>query len=163
MTEGAPLVRVEGDAIVGEVWIEAPPEPVYRALTDPARLREWWGSRDSYWVEEWRGDLRVGGAWEARCLNVAGQPSRVHGVYLALDPPRRLAYTWNPSWQEAQETTVAFELSQHGSRTRVRMRHSGFGVAAAARDDHAHGWPAVLGWLRSHVETATGSVGKETR
>jgi len=161
VTEGAPHVRVEGDAIVGEVWIDAPPERVYRALTDPARLREWWGSRDTYWVEEWRADVRVGGGWEALCMSVAGRPSRVHGVYVDLDPPRRLAYTWNPSWQEVPETTVSFELSRHGDRTHVRMRHDGFGEAAAAREDHVHGWPAVLGWLRTHVERRASSVGKE--
>jgi uncharacterized protein YndB with AHSA1/START domain len=38
-------VGVEAEAILGEVWIDAAPERVYRALTDPERLREWWGSR----------------------------------------------------------------------------------------------------------------------
>jgi uncharacterized protein YndB with AHSA1/START domain len=163
VTEGAPDVRVEGEAIVGEVWIDAAPERVYRALTDPARLRAWWGSRDVYWVEEWQADVRVGGRWEARCMSAAGKPSRVHGMYVELDPPRRLAYTWNPSWQETPETTVTFELSRHGDRTHVRMRHDGFGSAVAAREDHVHGWPAVLGWLRAHFESSTTSVGKETR
>jgi uncharacterized protein YndB with AHSA1/START domain len=160
----APLhVRVEGEAIVGEVWIEAPPEQVFRALTDPLRLREWWGSRDTYWVEEWTADVRVGGSWEARCQSAAGLPSRVHGVYLELDPPHRLAYTWNPSWDGSPETTVRFELVRHGERTHVRMRHDGFGAATAARENHVQGWPAVLGWLRSQVESEARPAVKEAR
>jgi uncharacterized protein YndB with AHSA1/START domain len=150
--ESAVRVRVEGDAILGEVEIAAPPERVFRALTDPERLRTWWGSRETYWVEEWRADLRVGGAWEARCMSAGGKPSRVHGVFVEIDPPRRLAYTWNPSWHEAPQTTVVYDLAPSGSGTRVYVRHTGFGAARAARDDHRRGWPAVLTWLRAHVE-----------
>jgi len=163
VSDGALSVRVEGEAIVGEAWIEAPPERVFRALTDPARLREWWGSRDSYWVEEWTADVRVGGAWEARCMSAAGGPSRVHGVYLELDPPHRLAYTWNPSWDGSPETTVRFELVRHGERTHVRMQHDGFGAALAAHESHVQGWPAVLGWLRSHLEGERRPAAKEAR
>lgn len=147
-------VRLDGDAIVGEIEIAAPPQGVFRALTDPDRLMSWWGSRDSYWVETWRSDLRVGGSWEARCLSAKGTPSRVHGVFLEIDPPRRLAYTWNPSWHDG-ETTVLYELEPRGRRgTLVRVRHWGFGAALAARDDHLHGWPAVLGWLKAHTEAS---------
>jgi uncharacterized protein YndB with AHSA1/START domain len=145
-----PEVTIDGEAIVGEVEVEAPLEHVFRALTDPERLRAWWGSRETYWVEEWRADLRVGGAWEARCMSVSGSPSRVHGVFLEIEPPRRLAYTWNPSWHEGPETTVVYDLSPHGEGTLVRVRHSGFGAARASREDHFHGWPAVLGWLRAY-------------
>jgi hypothetical protein len=42
------------DAIVGEVEVAAPPERVFRALTDPAQLIRWWGDdicKTSVW--EW--------------------------------------------------------------------------------------------------------------
>ena len=34
---------IGNDAIVEEVFVEAPPERVYRALTEPAELVKWWG------------------------------------------------------------------------------------------------------------------------
>jgi uncharacterized protein YndB with AHSA1/START domain len=145
-------VRIEGDEIVGEVEIAAPPERVFRALTVPERLRAWWGSRDTYWMEDWRSELRVGGAWEATGVGSGGQPFRVHGVFLAVEPPRRLAYTWNPSWQPVRETTVTYELEPHGRGTLVRVRHSGFAGDRPALANHAQGWPAVLGWLQAYLE-----------
>ena len=148
-------VRIDREAIVGEVEIAGPAERVFRALTEPERLRSWWGSRESYWVERWRSDLQVGGAWEATGIGSTGQPFRVHGVFVEIDPPRRLVYTWNASWLEAPETTVIYELvpiQGHGERTLVQVRHEGFGGARAALEDHAHGWPAVLGWLRSYFQ-----------
>ena len=148
-------VRVDGEAIVAEVEIAAPRERVFRALTDPVRLRSWWGTRETYWLEQWRSDLRVGGAWEATGVGSSGLPLRVHGEFVEIDPPRRLVYTWNPSWLEAPETTVSYELDAiegDGPRTLVRMRHEGFGAARAALENHARGWPAVLGWLHGYFQ-----------
>src|SRR5262245_5929488 len=105
-------VRIEGSTIEGRIEIEAPPERVFRALIEPERLRAWWGARDAYWIERWSSDVRVGGAWESIGTGVSGQSFRVHGVFVEIDPPRRLVYTWNPSWQNAPETTVTYELAE---------------------------------------------------
>jgi len=148
-------VRIEGETIVGEVEIDAPAERIFRALTDPEELRAWWGSPESYRIDEWRSDLRVGGAWESLGKGAAGRPFRVHGSFVEIDPPRRLVYTWNPSWIEGAETTVVYELTPvqgRSGRTRVRVRHEGFGADLTALDNHARGWPAVLGWLHAHCE-----------
>lgn len=145
-------VRIEGEVIVGEVEIAAGPEAVFRALTEPERLRSWWGSKETYRIEEWRSELRPGGAWESRGIDSTGGPFSVHGVFLAIEPPRRLVYTWNPSWAEGPETTVSYELVPTDHGTLVRVRHDGFGSADAFRKSHLEGWPAVLGWLRTHAE-----------
>jgi len=151
--EPKPNVRIEGTTILGEVVIAAPRERVFRALSDPERLRSWWGSKESYWVESWESDLRVGGSWRCRCRNVGGGESFVHGVFLVVDPPARLVYTWNPSWGEPGETRVAYDLYEQGSGTTlVRVAHAGFEEGTSSLHDHANGWPAVLGWLRLHVE-----------
>jgi uncharacterized protein YndB with AHSA1/START domain len=39
---------ISDDAIVEEVFIEAPPERVYRALTEPSELLQWWGDPNVY-------------------------------------------------------------------------------------------------------------------
>jgi uncharacterized protein YndB with AHSA1/START domain len=154
-------VRIEGAGVLGEVEIAAPPERVFEALTEPEKLCAWWGSEESYRVSAWRSELRVGGAWEATGLGAGGGEFRVHGRFVAIEPPRRLAYTWNPSWlPDSPETTVSYELRPHRGGTLLEVRHEGFAGDAAARDDHLHGWPAVLGWLVAYCQGGPGSAGQ---
>lgn len=150
----AAVVRLAGDAIIATIEIAAPPERVFRALTDPSELRHWWGSPESYRVTDWQADVRVGGEWHCSGSGARGGSFSVHGKFLELDPPRRLAYTWNPSWIKAPETTVAYRFTalDQGVRTRVEVRHSGFAGATAAREDHRAGWPSVLSSLRDWSE-----------
>ena len=50
------LVKVVAD-------IAAKPEAVFKALTDPAELAQWWGAEGIYRTERWSVDLRQGGKW----------------------------------------------------------------------------------------------------
>jgi uncharacterized protein YndB with AHSA1/START domain len=38
-------VAPDGDAIVSEIYIAAPPEDVFRALVDPELVVKWWGGQ----------------------------------------------------------------------------------------------------------------------
>jgi uncharacterized protein YndB with AHSA1/START domain len=147
-------VGISGDGIIGTIEIAALPERVFRALTTPEELCRWWGSAETYRVTEWHADVRAGGAWRCTGSSARGGSFTVHGKYLEVDPPRRLAYTWNASWTSAPETTVVYELTalDGGARTLVQVRHFGFGTATSARDDHRSGWPSVLNWLRAWSE-----------
>jgi uncharacterized protein YndB with AHSA1/START domain len=80
--------------------LAAPPERVWRALTDPAALTGWfWPERLDPTAEA---DLEVGGRYRI-ASPTAGMA--VAGSYLKLAPPRRLACTW--SWDgEDTETLV---------------------------------------------------------
>jgi uncharacterized protein YndB with AHSA1/START domain len=53
------------DEIVMEMDIAAPPERVFRALTDPQQLLAWWSDKDKGGSTHWELDLRVGGKWRA--------------------------------------------------------------------------------------------------
>ena len=53
MTE-APDVRVEGLVIEGEVWLAAPAERVFDALTQPEWLAAWWGDEEAYTTHDWQ-------------------------------------------------------------------------------------------------------------
>jgi uncharacterized protein YndB with AHSA1/START domain len=142
-----------GAAIKGEVEIEAPPESVFEALTNPAEMAEWWGSADTYRTKNWKVDLRVGGGWSCDAESPRGV-SKVNGTYLEIDPPRKLAYTWNPSWQTGPETRVEFRLEKIASGTRLRLLHSGFEGQEESQKGHSEGWQRVLGWLNKHLAAA---------
>jgi uncharacterized protein YndB with AHSA1/START domain len=85
--------------------IPAPPERVWRALTDPAELATWfWPPRFETVVEL---DAREGGA-----LRIASGPAAmaVTGTVTAVDPGHGLSTTWR--WDgEDLETRVTIALT----------------------------------------------------
>ena len=141
------------DAIQGEVLIAAPPERVFQALTDPRQTTQWWGQQGKYHHTGWKADVRPGGAWRSDGVSdVDGQPFHVEGVYVDVDPPKVVSYTWIPSWSGQLQTLVRWELEKSGSGTIVRLRHSGFAGAPAAVQGHYEGWVFVIGWMQAFVE-----------
>jgi len=70
-----------------------PIERVWRAYTEPAHLREWWGPR-GYEVTEVEVDLRPGGSWRMVHRAPDGNSYAFHGEYLEIEPPRRLVQTF---------------------------------------------------------------------
>jgi uncharacterized protein YndB with AHSA1/START domain/uncharacterized protein YciI len=142
------LADVNGGIILAEVEIAAPPERVFRALTQSDEIVRWWGSPDAYRTESWTADLRVGGSWKADGRGSDGASFTVGGVFLEVDPPRRLVQTWKSDWDPG-ETTLTYQLVASDGGTRLTLRHEGFAEAESC-EDHARGWEAVLGWLSRH-------------
>lgn len=138
------------DAIVQEIMIDAPIGHVFEALVDPAQRVKWWGQEGRFQTTNAESDLRVGGRWMMSGKGI-GRPFKVEGIYRIVEPPRVVAFTWNPSWDEhATETLVRFDLTERDGFTTVRVTHSGF-AAQSSRDAH-QGWPQILGWLKAYAE-----------
>jgi uncharacterized protein YndB with AHSA1/START domain len=118
-------------AVHATVEIAAPPERVFRALTDPRELAAWWGSDDTYRSHDWQIDARPGGAWSARTTDANGRVSTVRGEFIVVEPPRLLEYTWLASWDGFAPTTIRCELvavDVGGTPgTRLTLVHGGFG------------------------------------
>jgi len=153
------------DAVVAEIFIAAPPERVFQAITDPHQMPQWWGQQGMYRVTEWKVDLRPGGKWSSVGVSVDGKSFRVEGEYLEVDSPRLLVHTWIASWSGALKTVVRWDLEPHnvhgllhrgpqkvGTGTVVRVRQQGFAGAPKAALEHAQGWTRVLGWMQAFVE-----------
>src|SRR3954449_1901618 len=84
-------------------YIKTTPEDLWRALTDPAFTRRYWGV-------ELRSDWEVGSelVWEQRGVTIA-DPEQ---VVLESDPPRRLSYTFHTFTPEFGATVgVSDELA----------------------------------------------------
>jgi uncharacterized protein YndB with AHSA1/START domain len=153
------------DAVTGEIFIAAPPERVFRALTDPKQAPQWWGQKGMYRITEWKGDVRPGRKWSSVGVGDDGTSFRVDGEYLEVDPPRLLVHTWIASWSGRLSTVVRWELEarsihglQHsgprktGTGTVLKIRQEGFAGAPEAARGHAEGWTRVLGWMQAFVE-----------
>lgn len=145
------MANVEGGVVKAEIEIVATPERVFRSLTNPDELAVWWGADEMYRTRDWRIDLRPGGKWSAVARGADGTEMTVDGEYLEVDPPRRLVYTWRPSWDDYVVTTVRFDLEPTGTGTRVKITHTGFADRATAAAGTGEGWKRILEWLAVHL------------
>jgi uncharacterized protein YndB with AHSA1/START domain len=145
-------VTPDQEAVLAEVKIEAPPERVFQAITDPRQMLQWWGQKGIYRCTKFETDVRVGGKWLSAGVSDAGQDFQVSGEYLEVDPPRTLVYTWMASWTGPLNTTVRWELKPRDGGTLVKIHHSGFAGVPEAAKAHGEGWQRVLGWMQAFVE-----------
>jgi uncharacterized protein YndB with AHSA1/START domain len=110
-----------------EMVLEAPVERVWRAWTTEEGIR-------SFFARGSHIEARVDGAYEI--FFDPSQPPGKRGAddmrILALEPNRRLAFTWNaPADQpfaRSQRTVVTLDMEPAGEgRTRLRFTHAGWG------------------------------------
>jgi uncharacterized protein YndB with AHSA1/START domain len=114
-------------------FFKAPPELVYKALTEPEYLRRWFGPRRLE-ITECEADLRVGGAWRVVHRDPEGTEFVFVGRFLELDPPRKWVGTFR--WEGAPEheavQTVEVAPVEGGTLLTTCMRHD----SLEARDMH---------------------------
>ncbi len=135
----------ETRAIRQEVFVEAPPEAVWRALTEADELVRWFplearvepGEGGSVWI-----------SW--------GEGAEGRAAFTAWEPNRHVG------WAERYGPilmAVDFHLEARGGGTVVRLVHSGFGTGAEW-DDQFHmtegGWSYFLTGLRLYLERHPG-------
>lgn len=144
-------ISADNDVVVTEIFIAAPRERVFEAITDPKQALCWWGAKDRYRMNEFKLDVRVGGKWSARGTSAKMGDTEVHGEYTEIDPPRRLAYTWSATWMPAV-TNVLWELEAQEGGTVVKLTHSGFAGQFEQAKNHSLGWTLALGWLQAFAE-----------
>jgi uncharacterized protein YndB with AHSA1/START domain len=122
-----------------EIFIKASPERVFRALTEPAELARWFGVGAEI-------DLRPGGA-----LAFIFRAGRETGTVLAVEPPRRFAF----SWGAPHATEATFLLEPRDGGTLLRLTETGFGGGDdwdRIYADNTSGWDEELAHLRDWVE-----------
>jgi uncharacterized protein YndB with AHSA1/START domain len=106
--------------------LSAPPEAVWRALTDPTEVAAWFPCEII--VDQWR----PGAALRFVFAGTGGM--ELSGTVLDCDEPRVLSFTWG-------EETLTFELSAAGEGTRLVMTDE-LDPPIAARN--AAGWDGCL-------------------
>jgi uncharacterized protein YndB with AHSA1/START domain len=140
--------------------LPGPIEKVWSYLADSGRRREWLGSGDlparigerfSLHIKHsdyWPSDVSAG-----QRAAMAKAEHRMMHVLLALEPPYRLAYSFQPEGWE--ETMVEFRLAPEGAnRVRLTLTHSKLGDRGHAVDV-SHGWQGHLDILKRKLEGAT--------
>jgi uncharacterized protein YndB with AHSA1/START domain len=127
-------------------YIETSAEELWHALTDgDFTERYWFGHRVS-------SDWNVGSPYQ---FAKQGEKS-VEGKVLESDPPRRLAYTWNPCSAEARlegTSRVTFDLEPRGKVIKLTVTHDKLHEGGVTLRNISAGWPMVIASLKSILET----------
>jgi uncharacterized protein YndB with AHSA1/START domain len=134
-----------------EILIEAPIDDVWRVLTEPEHIKQWFAK-----------DCELDGK-AGRLSFESGQT-----YYLsveAFEPPHRFAYRWlheqGATPRPDNSMLVEFTLQAENSRTRLRVVESGFDhvdwsdeAKEKYADDHSKGWEIFMRRAREYAPKA---------
>jgi uncharacterized protein YndB with AHSA1/START domain len=127
-------------------YIETSAEKLWHALTDgDFTERYWFGHRAA-------SDWKVGSLFR---FAKQGKPT-IEGKVLESDPPRRLAYTWDPRSTDAERertSRVTFDIEPRGKVVKLTVTHDNLDEGGKTFRDISGGWPMVLASLKSILET----------
>jgi uncharacterized protein YndB with AHSA1/START domain len=134
--------------------VEASPQRVFEAMTDPEQVAEWWGAGG---VHLPRGNPRPesGCAYRIAMQPPEGELFHLAGEYVEVEPASRLAYTfrWEPPDPDDRETVARLVLRERDGATEVELTQHPFATEARC-ELHRAGWTDTLARLASHLASA---------
>jgi uncharacterized protein YndB with AHSA1/START domain len=139
---------ISGSQINHQVGVKAPPEEVYKHLTETAKLAQWWTT-----------DTRGSGARVGDTLDFwfYGRFCQQFDVK-ELEPGKRVAWK-SPKGQGAdqwEETEVSFDLSTDEKQTLIQFRHSGWRESTGFQGHCSMRWAVFLLSLKDVLERGKG-------
>lgn len=129
--------------------INAPPEKVFSAWTDPTKVARWMGP-EGVEVLSAECDARVGGRYRWVMRSPDGETHDVSGVYREVVANEKLSFTWAWKSTPERESLVTVALKRDGDGTLLTLTHEQF-FDETARDHHQHGWIGSLDKLEKYV------------
>jgi uncharacterized protein YndB with AHSA1/START domain len=127
------------------IQIEATPEDVWRAITDPELTRGY------YYGTEIISTWQPGEPWKS----VSGDELYLVGDLLEVEPARRLVQSFRVAIEEPAASdppsTVTWQLASDGNGTRLTLTHEG--LAPATYEYTEGGWEHILGGMKNLLET----------
>jgi uncharacterized protein YndB with AHSA1/START domain len=152
------ITRRTGRDLVLESIIDAPPDEVFRAWTEPALMQQWFAPLP-WTTPRVETDVRPGGATLIVMRSPEGDEFPSRGVYLEVVTDRRLVFTdaytaaWDPSDKPFFTGALTFDALA-GGKTRyvARARHWSDGDCEAhEKMGFHHGWAQCTGQLAALV------------
>ena len=134
------------------------PEFVYTTYIETTAEKLWHALTDGDFTERYWFGHRIASDWKV------GSPYRfakqgagtIVGKVLISEPPKRLAYTWDPCSPEAKRertSRVTFDLEPRGHVIRLTVTHDNLDEGGKTLRDISGGWPMVIASLKSLLET----------
>jgi uncharacterized protein YndB with AHSA1/START domain len=137
-------------SIEREIRIAAAPEVVYRVISSPEHLREWW-------PDEAELDAVPGATGTVSFRRDEGTKI-VPLTVVEAEPPRRFAFRWDYDGESAtpeNSLLVTFDLVPVDGGTLLRFAETGYDEAAKSDEqlaDHTTGWDYFLPRLPPYAE-----------
>ena len=130
-----------------EILIEAPADVVWRTITEPDQITQWFADRVDLVIEP--------GAHGYMQFGDQGGPVVVETV----DPPTRFSFRWNQEPTTGNSMLVEFTLTpESDERTRLRVTETGHELMAwpdeekqRYADEHQDGWGEFLDRLTTLI------------
>ena len=153
--------EVTGNAETGglvlnlECTLDAPPEEVFRMLTESTELVKWWGPH-GFVIPAAELSLTEGGNYRFRMAPPDGEPFHLSGEFLEIDPPWRLVYTflWEEPTPDDRETVVDLSLGSTGTGTRLVLSQGPF-LTDERLELHRSGWTESFEKLQAVLNSRT--------
>lgn len=163
-----------GDEFTISRVFDAPRDLVWKAFTDPERMRHWWGPKD-FTVIASKMDLRVGGTYHYGLKAPNGSPMWGKFVFREIVPQERMVFISSfsdeaggvtrhpmaPNWPLEMFSVFTFE-EQPGGKTKVTIRWSPYNATAEeqktfdeGRDSMRMGWTGTFEQLEAYLATAS--------
>ena len=144
----------ERELVITRVFT-APRRLVFKAWTEPERIKEWWGPR-GFTTLSCEMDRRPGGAWRVRSRSPEGKDYVSQGMFRELVEPERLVFTY--AWVDAEgkpghETLVTVTFAEQSGKT-VLTFHQGVFESITSRDEHEEGWSSAFELLAEYQAKA---------
>jgi uncharacterized protein YndB with AHSA1/START domain len=141
-------------ALVIKRTFNAPRDLVWKAWSDPAQAKEWWGP-NGFTLPFLEMDQRTGGKWRAMMRSPDGKDMWQHGVYREIIPPEKTVYTFAWDADPENETLVSVVFKPKGDKTEMTFTQEGFS-SAEDREGHNDGWSQTFNRLATHLEKISG-------
>lgn len=136
------------------IVINASPEVVFKAITDPNELTNWFPD-SAVFSDRIGGQVRFS-FYKERSKDMDRDYSP-EGIVKEFIPNKKVSYTWQlkdtPGFPETVVTWELEEIDQH--RTKVELVHSGFTGKEGGKlssKEHDQGWSYFLGKLKEYSE-----------
>ncbi len=158
-TSGKTLVTTTAEAVILTRTFDAPRELVFKAWTQPERLKQWWGPH-GFTLPKVTVDLRPGGLFHFCMRSPEGHEFWGRGVFREVVPPERFVYVdsfadeqGNPVSPERYSTLVSVTFVEHEGRTTVTLRHE-IPASMPERSRAVEGWSQSLDRLADLLAVA---------
>ena len=132
------------------IVIDASPEVVFKAITDPEELTNWFQIKQ-FWNLEQGGKMKL--SFYKKNSEKRDMDYFPEGTILEFTPNKKISYTWeHPDIPEFPRTVVTWELEKiENNKTRLNILHSGFKADKMVKE-HDEGWTYFLRRLEKYCK-----------
>ena len=144
--------------IESEITINASPSAVWKALTDPGRMKQWMGEPEM--------NIEISVDWQAGAPIVITGFHHVkfvnRGTVLQVEPEKILKYNYLSSISRLPDkpenyTVIGFRLTPVNDRTRLTLSLNNFPTESILKHIGFY-WKTTLGILKNHVENRKSDI-----